>query len=79
MQSLFHEIAHFYLKHDLRQTITTDQDIRKQEAEAASTAELWLKDADRLIQEYVSTEGGASESMRRARGTYRSFVEGYPL
>jgi hypothetical protein len=79
VQSLFHEIAHYYLKHDLRQTIATDQDIRRQEAEAASTTERWLKEAEHLIQEYVSTEGGASESMRRARGTYRSFVEGYPL
>lgn len=78
VHSLFHEIAHYYLKHDLRETMASAQDIKRYEAEATSTAERWLEDAERLIEEYVSTEGGASEAIRRARGVYRSFVEGYP-
>ncbi len=76
---LFHEIAHYYLKHDPRETAVSPQEAKKHRAEATSTAEGWLKDAEGLIQEYVSTEGGAREAIRRARGTYRSFVEGYPL
>ncbi|OGO05033.1 MAG: hypothetical protein A2Y60_00960 [Chloroflexi bacterium RBG_13_54_9] len=79
VHSLFHEIAHFHLKHDLRETMASDQETKRMEAEASRTAEQWAKDAEGLIQEYVSLEAGARESIRRARGTYRSFVEGYPL
>ena len=76
--SLFHEIAHFHLKHDSRTTARSREDMKRQEAEAASTAEQWMKDAEQAIQEHIAVESTASESMRQARGIYRTFVEGNP-